>query len=129
MEKKLTLEDINGFPMCTYGRAIGKQLANKVMFELINYKQFEEELGIDLITLFKAFVEGIWAKKRNEIVYVKAENLRFEGKIDCGKPLLTVFVFKELYYEDLDGVMATTGYEWELEDYSKTWAITKEELL
>ena len=35
---------------------------------LEEYKKIEEELGIDLITLFKATQQGIWMK-RNKVFY------------------------------------------------------------
>lgn len=57
---RLTIEQIKQFPLTTYGRMIGKQLAAQVMRELTAYKQIEEELGVDLITLLN-MMKG-WTK-------------------------------------------------------------------
>lgn len=78
-------------------------------------EDIEEELGIDLITLFKALKNGIKAKwEQNEIV---------EITILGGCQLwLNKKCFQLVDYN---------GKEWSyyFKDYGKTWALTKEELL
>lgn len=77
----------------------------------------EEELGIDLITLFKALLNGIYYKGAygtndyGKIVYKEHPTIIFENtsKLYCFKP--TFFDFINLI------------------DYGKTWALTKKELL
>ena len=53
---------------------------------LKDLKTIEEELGIDLITLFNALKNGYWYKKDNEIIFVEPndEGLR-EMLCDYGK--------------------------------------------
>lgn len=74
------------------------------------YKNIEEELGIDLITLFKALKGQIWYKYDNEIYHGVVEH--FVPHMD--KQLHVRPLFKEVHLS--------------LKDYGKTWALTKEEL-
>lgn len=79
-------------------------------------EDIEEELGIDLITLFNAYHCGF---------YIKYEN-GFIGFIRGGQYYLEVgletkcFIVKEF---------EPNGTRWYFKDYGKTWALTKEELL
>ena len=52
---RLTKEEILKFPQTTYGRALGKTIASKVMNELLQYKDLEEQLGCPLEVVVKAF--------------------------------------------------------------------------
>lgn len=77
-------------------------------------EDIEDELGIDLITLFKALENGFYVKGEIEKQYIDFENS------------LNAIAFKngEMFY----------GHKWsyqyvKLKDYGKTWALTKEELL
>lgn len=77
-------------------------------------EDIEDELGIDLITLFKAYTNGFYVKGENDKQYIDFENS------------LNAIAFKngEMFY----------GHKWSyqyvnLKDYGKTWALTKEELL
>ena len=85
-------------------------------------EDIEEELGIDLITLFKALRNGIWTnqeqwygdEKQGKIRFFQVRLLLEENAIGCihnsmwkGKE-----VIRTLYFND----------------YGKTWALTKEEL-
>ena len=72
-------------------------------------EDIEEELGIDLITLFKAIKNGI---------YKKDEDLCFEA---------TLRMHNGEYYlcQPYDDRLLHVVY---LKDYGKTWALAKEEL-
>ena len=112
---------------CIGQRTVNNELTQK----LSKLENIEEELGIDLITLFNALKNGIWVNEtsgfRDDLAgihFIKGDDLKTE--IDCGEIL--IIVLKELYYEDLDNVMAETGHEWFIDEYGKTWALTKEEL-
>ena len=77
--------------------------------ELLEYKNIEEELGIDLITLFKALTQGIYIKGlNNDYPYWDFELRHIKGI----------------------GIVIMWGYcsNLFLKDYGKTWALTKEEL-
>lgn len=100
---------------------------NDIYTKLGQLEDIEEELDIDLITLFKALREkGIWIMWNDQIVNVEPHHLRVE--IDCSKPLIGSIKIQELYFEDLDCVMDTTGEEWFMDDYGKTWSLDKQTL-
>jgi hypothetical protein len=81
--------------------------------ELIEYKNIEEELGIDLITLFKALKNGIYIYA-NGGKYVDEGDCSFLSNINTINYSNKSFIsFKWKYY---------------FKDYGKTWALTKEEL-
>ena len=88
-----------------YGRITDDRIYNK----LGQLEDIEEELGIDLITLFKAIKEGVYTIHSNG-----------ERRIPC------------LAYNGAVGYILDFKYEQEaqyiLSDYGKTWALTKEEL-
>lgn len=89
---------------------------------LKQYKTIEEELGIDLITLFKALKNGIWTNqeqtygdaKQGKIRFFKVVLLLEEKSIGCIHNSIWKGeeVIKRLY----------------LKNYGKTWALTREEL-
>ena len=80
-------------------------------------EDIEEELGIDLITLFKALLNGVYYKgaygtnNYGKIVYQERPTILFEvaNELYCFKPTFFDFIY--------------------FKDYGKTWALTKEELL
>ena len=74
-------------------------------YKLGKLEDIEEELGIDLITLFEALKYGIYKKGRNN----------FKGLILYSK--MPMFSF---YHRTIDSEL--------IEDYGKTWALTKREL-
>jgi hypothetical protein len=55
MTNRLTKEDILSFPITSFGRSIGKQLASQVVHELLGYKQLEEQIGCPLDVRVKIF--------------------------------------------------------------------------
>ena len=83
----------------------------EILLTAAGYAELEEELGIDLITLFKAMTyHGIWEKGNGSV--------------------LTPF----LYFSNFNGKhhLFGSGVEWDkryyLKDYGKTWALTKDGL-
>ena len=84
---------------------------NKVVQKLGQLEDAEDELGIDLITLFKALKQGG--------VYVKEDFLgdtevRMSSFLICG---------------DNSGITIWSQVKLNAKDYGKTWALTKEELI
>ena len=79
-------------------------------------EDFEEELGIDFITLFKAIKTKIYAKAHH---YKTGKT----SILDFEEPRL-------IKHEEwcLVGTCGTFTYCVALKDYGKTWALTKEEL-
>ena len=81
-----------------------KSITNK----LGQLEDIEEELGIDLLTLFKALKNGVYYRdNQREINFAKKSRLSFGSK--------TLIVDRHTYKY--------------LTDYGKTWALTKGELL
>lgn len=85
----------------------------KAIDKLCLIEDIEDELGCDLITLFKALKEGFYVKKDsiNEgfISLVKAKDIR---EVDMITKSITFCDYEFVYFKD----------------YGKTWALTKEEL-
>ena len=79
-------------------------------------EDIEEELGIDLITLFKALKNGIYVK------YDATFGLKEKPRIVIKKDKATTLCFREgkWWIQEEDEL---------IKDYGKTWALTKEELL
>ena len=79
------------------------------MNKLGQLEDIEEELGIDLITLFKALKNGCYVKPWTEI--------KHSYEIRTGSDNIHLFLLDE------------NDNHYSLKDYGKTWALTKEELL
>lgn len=102
-----------------------KKDSQRFVFDMKDYRKacqklgqledIEEELGIDLITLFKALKNGIWWKG---ITSFNTSGIFFEEnpQLDIENKLLIKITF-----------MKNQDYVY-LKDYGKTWALTKEEL-
>ena len=91
--------------------------------KLCQLEDVEEELGIDLKTLFKALREGIYVKTwgfansrvgKDVIVKIRVPKLKLDYETH------TYFAFEFVK----KGITQT----YKLCDYGKTWALTKEEL-
>ena len=88
-------------------------------------EDIEEELGIDLVTLFKALKHGIYVKNRkNEIRRVNC-NI---GLVETGGHDSLGLRFQDTNYK-WRYLVLDTSRDNDVKDYDKTWALTKEELL
>lgn len=100
------------------------------------YRNIEKELGIDLMTFFKALKNGIWSKGgyytdqlQEEPVFIKrpkASLCSYYDEVD--ENYITILSEKDvwcIYTYDYEIMVRQTR----LKDYGKTWALTKEELL
>ncbi len=106
---RLTKKNQNSYSYKTEGVYIE---STECLNKLGQLEDIEEELGIDLATLFKALKQGY-------IYYpINCPNDCYKYKIEClyMKPRIHLYV--------TDGVGGCY-----MEDYGKTWALTKEELL
>lgn len=86
--------------------------------KLADLEDIEEELGIDLITLFKALKNGFYHIDKNKHIY---KMKRTEGN---GGAMSYYASYYEIIAEDAFG----DQYFYKLKDYGKVWALTKEEL-
>ena len=97
-------EKVKDYYTCDY--SLSKNVCNK----LGELEDIEEEIGIDLITLFKALKDGVWTKFNNEI-----------SKCDeCEYQMLDIYIY--FYWNNGKHLVFL------LTDYGRTWALTKEEL-
>ena len=114
-------------------------IIKKDLDRLEKYDKTKKIYGVDLLILFKASSFGFYYKENNEIKYK-----RF-GVVIVGKYLVEtkpVYAVKETtlnssYYGDVESMKKVddahywdwkTCKHWEIKDYGKTWALTKEEL-
>lgn len=92
---------------------IDKDEANRKLYELEN---IEEELGIDIITLFKALKYGVYYTSKNQLthdyVWLFNNHIRVCGHDRLSYSFLTCFQKQILSFED----------------YGKTWSIYREVL-
>ena len=95
---------------------------NIVLTKLKHYEDIEEELGIDLITLFKALKDGVWTNQE-----------QYYGDEEQGK--IRFFKVRLLLEEKAIGCIHNSMWKGEevirtlyFKDYEKTWSLAKEEL-
>ena len=94
-----------------------KNLAEKKLFEL---EDIEEELGIDLVTLFKAR-NGFYAydEEYDKVIFYEDDLwINIESEILGGSKLIKVE----------GNVHFVSHSQCDFKDYGKTWALTREEL-
>lgn len=113
--KRLTIvlaKDENGKAL-NYAVYPDKENQRNANFKLGQLEDIEEELGIDLVTLFDILRTGgcIWVKNCKGINQWHVESLKQRG------------LDKQWYLTYSNNVRI------KLKDYGKTWALTKEELL
>ena len=108
--ERLTKEQLENYRN-TYDNFDGVEsnIFEEICNELIEYKSLEEELGIDLITLFKALKDGI--EVGNYQMRVCLKNLKL--------------IFRQ---EDNEYVFIYDYYLVKLKDYGKSWALSRNDL-
>lgn len=89
------------------------EFANRMYQKLLDLEDIEDELGIDLVTLFKALKNGIYAKEYTDNI----DLYEVRGIEQNGLSIIS----KICSSADCDGIRY-------FKDYGKTWALTKEEL-
>lgn len=113
MKDKLTLQELELLNTASaYNGEQHKAICGRAALELIEYKKIEDELGIDLITLFKAINKGIYINLNHSIKRAKIMNADIKHKT------LTYITLEDWNEEWLNFI-----------DYGKTWALTEKELL
>ena len=104
--ERITKKKENGFYELKKGQKIyGEENGIRLVQIVGQLEDIEEELGIDLITLFKALKNGVY----EDIVDQKYKHFDLSYAIDN---VFTIWL----------------GRPHELKDYGKTWALTREEL-
>lgn len=103
------------------------------MNKLGQLEDIDEELGIDLITLFKVTVQGIYVKVNAlnaKWTYVYPEKIYFHRSVWSGydyennkEVVVGKWMYMECKIDNFKKPIIIKSYE-----YGKTWALTKEEL-
>lgn len=117
---------------------IGSAFINQMLNEFYQYKDIEDDFGVDLITLFKALTDGFWVRKP---IKYKPKTYRYDfvnpKNDDDVRNEVSLDVCHKCIY-DWDNYMAwRCGARHFSYDINKTykakkgfaWALTKEELL
>lgn len=108
---------------CNYFLTPDKEECDNAENKLGQLEDIEEQLGIDLVTLFKALSDGF---------YFIDERGVFHNTRCYLKPVLDAYRNKIEIQEYVDNAggywFKNTGEYVRLSDYGKTWALTKEEL-
>ena len=115
-------EKINGR---YYGKANNHIASKPLMEKLGQLEDVEDELGIDLLTLFNKAIVEVWYKK--EIIeYDNGGN--WYNELDRNVVIHNSIVSRlDFQYKS---VYIKGAKQWfSIKDYGKTWALTKEELL
>ena len=92
-----------------------RKIIEKDLDLLEEYRKIEEELGIDLITLFEALKKGIF------VAYDSDFGMTNKPKIKITKDKATGICYRnKKWYIQEDETL--------IKDYGKTWALTRKEL-
>ena len=96
------------------------KLRNSVLNKLGQLEDIEEELECDLITLFKALKQGyIYVKLEDGIIKREVDMLDFKEGVRC------VLFYKSCQVDNNLQCYDMLNY---IQDYGKSWALTREEL-
>ena len=101
--------------------------------------EIEDELGIELITLYRALNRGIYYKEDNHIFFTTNNIVLVSNELVQVKPTYAVkeATIKSCYYGDCEPLKYLkdahywdwkTCNHWKLKDYGVTWSLTKQEL-
>ena len=120
---RLTKKDVidtisNGQSMFVLERTIGKTLTNRLLSEMLEYKDIEKELGIELVILFNALRNGVYYRMYSgqitkDYVFLISNNMGIGQVSKLDYSFMTCFEKNTLLFDD----------------YGKSWALTEEELL
>lgn len=112
---------------------------DKATEKLHKILEIEDELGIELITLYRALNRGIYYKEDNHIFFTTNNIVLVGNELVQVKPTYAVkeATIKSCYYGDCEPLKYLkdahywdwkTCNHWKLKDYGVTWSLTREEL-
>ena len=107
---------------------IPRDMMNAEYAKLADLEDIEEELGIDLITLFKALNKGFYIKYNDKIVHIFPDK---HITVNFWYKTINVFIPPKFFIDckkGTDYLSEEIDEEYWFKDYGKTWALTKEEL-
>lgn len=131
---RLTEKTDNGYALTRNLLKVGNAsllIAQIVTDKLGQLEDIEEELGIELVTLFKALTQPFYVKHCDKILKTHLSNNGSNShycQIECMKSDYgNGIVIKTDIYDKEENMNHSKILF--LEDYGKTWALTREELL
>lgn len=111
---RITEKKENGFYELKEGQEIyGEENGIRLVQIVGQYEDIKEELGIDLITLFKALKNGAYIPFYGQIISLEKYKIDFPNKRFIAKHFNGKMYEETLYFKD----------------YGETWALKKEGLL
>ena len=116
LTKKDLMNTIN-HTFCSGIRLVGQKMFAQIIDELCEYKTIEEELGIDLITLFSALKNGVY--------YFAYDGQLIHDYVSLINNYIDAGVHDKLSYSFMTFLEKRTLL---FTGYGKTWALTKEGL-
>ena len=107
------------------------EIKNKALAEekLCPLEDVEEELGIYLITLYKALNKGFYIKYNDKIIHIFPDK---NITVNFWYNTINVFIPPKFFIDckkGTDYLSEEIDEEYWFKDYGKTWSLTKEELL
>ncbi|MDD7547263.1 MAG: hypothetical protein PUK09_05875 [Bacilli bacterium] len=126
---RLTKYEPNGESMFPY-KLKDEELSTKLdsIHKLGLLEDVEEEIGIYLITLFKALNKGFYIKYNDKIVHIHPDK---HITINFWYNTINVYIPPKFFIDckkGTDYLSEEIDEEYWFKDYGKTWALTKEEL-
>lgn len=101
--------------LCQYGdKRKNREPLTKIRNKLFGLENIEDELGIDLVTLFAALSQGVYFRNGDRIEHRPVFLCKCDGKWALG------YAYSMKY--------GLQGFVLETRKYKKHWALTKEEL-
>ena len=100
-----------------------------VLTKLGQIEDLEDELEIDLLTLFKALNKGFYIKYNNKIVHIPPDK---NITVNFWYNIINVSIPPKFFIDckkGTDYLSEEIDEEYWFKDYGKDWALTKEELL
>lgn len=127
--ERLTKYETNDESMFPY-KLKDEELSTKLdsIHKLGILEDIEDELGIYLITLFKALNKGFYIKYNNKIVHISPDK---NITINFWYNIINVSILPKFFIDckkGTDYLSEEIDEEYLFEDYGKTWALTREEL-
>ena len=104
------------------------EINDAIYKKLKSLEDLEEEIGIDLITLFKALKDGFYIKYNDKIVHIFPDK---HITINFWYKTINVFIPPKFFIDckkGTDYLSETIDEEYWFKDYGETWALTREEL-
>lgn len=129
MNRRLTKYEPNDESMFPY-KLKDEELSTELdsIHKLGLLEDIEDELGIYLITLFKALNKGFYIKYNNKIVHIHPDK---HITINFWYNTINVFIPPKFFIDCKKGTDYSSeeiDEEYEFADYGKTWALTRDEL-